>query len=110
MESFIYIPLDEITVSCLSPTFNFPLGSGNPFHTHFKQYIPLATKNPNLPSITVYALQRHARLGILVLKLHVNAIQSPVHYYQIYKKNFLVVMGIEPGTYVMNYNISVTLP
>ena len=27
-----------------------------------------------------------ARLGILVLKLHVNAIQSPVHYYQIIKK------------------------
>ena len=24
-----------------------------------------------------------ARLGILVLKLHVNAIQSPVHYYQV---------------------------
>ena len=28
-----------------------------------------------------------ARLGILSFKLHVNAIQSPVHYYQIIKKN-----------------------
>ena len=27
-----------------------------------------------------------ARLGILSFKLHVNAIQSPVHYYQIIKK------------------------
>ena len=27
-----------------------------------------------------------ARLGVLSFKLHVNAIQSPVHYYQIYKK------------------------
>ena len=27
-----------------------------------------------------------ARLGVLVLKLHVLDIQSPVHHYQIYKK------------------------
>ena len=26
------------------------------------------------------------------------------------KKNFLVAMGIEPATYVLNYNISVALP
>ena len=42
--------------------------------------------------------------------LHVNAIQSPVHYYQIYKKKNIVVMGIEPGTYALNHNISVVLP
>ena len=40
-----------------------------------------------------------ARLGILSFKLHVNAIQSPVHYYQIIKKNFIVAMGIEPVTF-----------
>ena len=51
-----------------------------------------------------------ARLGILVLKLHVNAIQSPVHYYQIIKENFLVATGIEPATYLLNHNISVVLP
>ena len=50
-----------------------------------------------------------ARLGTLVLKLHVNAIQSPVHYYQIIKKNFLDAMRIEPATYILNYNISVAL-
>ena len=41
-----------------------------------------------------------ARLGVLSFKLHVNAIQSPVHYYQIIKKNFIVATGIEPMTYV----------
>ena len=51
-----------------------------------------------------------ARLGILLLKLHVNTIQSPVHYYQIIKKKFFVAMGIEPATYVLNHNISVALP
>ena len=51
-----------------------------------------------------------ARLGSLVLKLHVNAIQSSVRYYQIYKKNFLVATEVEPGTYVLNRNISVALP
>ena len=40
-----------------------------------------------------------ARLGILSSKLHVNAIQSPVHYYQIIK-NFIVTAGIELMTYV----------
>ena len=50
-----------------------------------------------------------ARLGTLVLKLHLNTIQSPVHYYQI-NKNVLVAMAIEPATYVRNHNISVTLP
>ena len=40
-----------------------------------------------------------ARLGILSSKLHVNAIQSPVHYYQIIK-NFIVAAGIELMTYV----------
>ena len=33
-----------------------------------------------------------ARIGILSSKLHVNAIQSPVHYYQIIK-NFIVTAG-----------------
>ena len=51
-----------------------------------------------------------ARLGILVLKLHVNAIQSPVNFYQIIKKNNLDAMGIEPATCVLNHNISVILP
>ena len=51
-----------------------------------------------------------ALLGTLVLKLYVNAIQSPIHYYQIYKKNFLDAMEIEPATYVLNHNISVALP
>ena len=49
------------------------------------------------------------RPGKSVLKLHVDAIQSPVHYYQIIKKNFIVATGIEPVTYVLNYNISVAL-
>ena len=40
-----------------------------------------------------------ARLGVLSFKLHVNAIQSPVHYYQILKRNFIVATGIEPMTY-----------
>ena len=40
-----------------------------------------------------------ARLGILSSKLHVNAIQSPVHYDQIIK-NFIVAAGIELMTYV----------
>ena len=51
-----------------------------------------------------------ARLGILVLKLHVNAVQSSVNYNRIYKKNFPVTMGIKPATYVLNHNISVVLP
>ena len=34
-----------------------------------------------------------ALLGKLVLKLYVNAVQSPVHYYQIIKKIFLVAIG-----------------
>ena len=49
------------------------------------------------------------RPGKSVLKLHVDAIQSSVHYYQIIK-NFIVATGIEPVTYVLNYNISVALP
>ena len=44
-----------------------------------------------------------ARLGILSSKLHVNAIQSPVHYYQIIKKNFIVATGIEPMTYYFSF-------
>ena len=70
-----------------------------------------------------------ARLGILSFKLHVNAIQSPVHYYQIikktlcrdgnrtddvlfqflfhdlpdYKKNFIVATGIESMTYYFSF-------
>ena len=44
-----------------------------------------------------------ARLGILSFKLHVNAIQSPVHYYQIIKKkNFIVATGIEPMTFSLS--------
>ena len=38
-----------------------------------------------------------ARLGILVLKLHVDAIQSPVHYYQIKKKLYCRHVGLNPG-------------
>ena len=34
-----------------------------------------------------------ALLETLVLKMYVNAIQSPVHYYQIIKKNFFVAIG-----------------
>ena len=51
-----------------------------------------------------------ALLGTLVLKLYVNAIQSPIHYYQIIKKYLLDAMGIEPATYVLNHNISVAFP
>ena len=91
----------------------------NPYHTNFKQYIPLATKDISIslgdefkhsPQYLHMLYRDIASLGILVLKLHVNAIQSPVYYYQIYKKKFLVTMGIEPGTYVLNHNISVALP
>ena len=44
-----------------------------------------------------------ARLGVLSFKLHVNAIQSPVHYYQIIKENFIVATGIEPMTYYFSF-------
>ena len=37
--------------------------------------------------------RRLTLLGTLVLKLYVNAVQSPVHYSQIIKKNFLVAIG-----------------
>ena len=35
-----------------------------------------------------------AQLEIMVLKLHVDAIQSSVHYYQIYKKTLLSPWGL----------------
>ena len=54
--------------------------------------------------------RRLALLGTLVLKLYVNAIQSPVHYYQIIKKTSLSPSGIEPATDVLCHNISVALP
>ena len=74
----------------------------NPFHTNFKQYLSVAVKElaslsvrrlQTFPSMSANALQRILTLlGPLVLKVYVNAIQSPVHYYQI-TKNFLVVIG-----------------
>ena len=43
----------------------------------------------DLASMSANALQRRLTpLGTLVLKLYVNTIQSPVHYYQIIRKNF----------------------
>ena len=108
-----------LAVSYWSQTFNF-LGCVNPFYTNVKQYIPLAakdlsislgSKNPNISSMSANALQRRLTLlGTLVLKLYVkNAIQSPVHYYQIIKKTFLSPSGIEPATDVLGHNISVAL-
>ena len=44
--------------------------------------ISLGSKNPNIPP-NVCKYERLTLLGILVLKLYANAIQSPVHYYQI---------------------------
>ena len=87
--------------------FFFPPGFVNPYHTSFKQYIPLGTKDLNIPLNTcICSTETLLNLG----KLHVNAIQSPVHYYKIYKKNFIVAMGLESGTYVLNHNFSVVLP
>ena len=64
--------------------------------------IPLASKDLNIPSVrriqtsptmSSNSLQKRLTLlGILVLKLYANVIQSPVLYYQVVK-NFLVAIG-----------------
>ena len=116
MESYPNIPLDD--VSRFSNVL-FPPGCVTPFHTNFKDYIPLAvkdlsislgSKNPNIPLNTCKCSTDIALLGTLVLKLYVNVIQSPEHHYQIIKKTFLSPSGIKPATYVLSHNISVTLP
>ena len=65
----------------------------NPFHTNFKHYFPLAAKDlsislgsKNPPQYLQILYRDIDLLGTLVIKLYVNAIQNPVHYYQIIKK------------------------
>ena len=49
------------------------------------------------PSMSSNTLQRRLTLlGTLVLKLYANAIQSPVHYYQLIKKNYCRHRGLNP--------------
>ena len=61
MESYANIPLDDKSHFLLVSNVLFPPGCVNPFHTNFKQYIPLAakdlsvslgSKNQNIPLIT----------------------------------------------------------
>ena len=45
MESQVYIPLDDMSRFLLVSNVYFPPRCVNPFHTNFKQYIPLAAKD-----------------------------------------------------------------
>ena len=121
MESYLNIPLEDISRSLLVSNVLFPPGCVNMFHTNFEQYIPptakdlcisIGSKKPNVPPQYLQMLYRDiALLGTLVLKLYVNAIQSPVHNYQIIKKiHILSPSGIKPATDVLSHNISVAFP
>ena len=57
------------------------------------EHLPRFEESKHSPHYLHMLYRDIALLGTLVLKLHVNAIQSPVHYYQIIKKTFLVAIG-----------------
>ena len=97
-----------------------PPGRVNPIHTNFKYYTPLAAKNlsislglknPNiLLNICKCSTEKTPSTRDIGTQLYVNAIQSPVHCFQVIKKSFMSPSGIEPATHVLCHNISVTLP
>ena len=45
MESYVNIPLDDVSRFLLVSNVLFPPGRVNQFHTNFKQFVPVAAKD-----------------------------------------------------------------
>ena len=97
----------------------FSPGCVNPFHTNFKQYIPLAakdlsisfgSKNPNISLNTCTCSIETLLTWDIGTQTACKCNSKSSTLLPAYEKIFLVAMGIESATYVLNHNISVTLP
>ena len=76
-------------------------------HTHnITQLNTLQTS----PSITAHALQRHCSTWDIGTQTACKCYLKSSIILPDYKKNFLVAMGLQPGVYILNHNISVFLP
>ena len=103
IKSYANIPLDDLSRFLLVSTL-YSHGCVNPFHTKSQttyppscegsKHLPRFEESKHPPQYLLMIYRDIARFGTLVLKLSVNAIQSPLRYYQIIqKKNFLVAIG-----------------
>ena len=120
MESYAKISLDDLSRFLLVSNVLFPRVCEPVSHKFQTIYPPSCEGSKRLPRLEesehppqrLQMLYRDIALleTLLVLKLYVNAIQSPVHYYQVIKKPFLSPSGIEPATDVLCHNISVAIP